>query len=66
MEHYGRRIRVFKNGDPYFTGKKMLISPAYHRLYEQVLAKEGDSNGNGISNISIHCNIFTDLALARM
>ena len=43
MEHYGRRIRVFKNGDPYFTGKKMLISPAYHRLYEQVLAKRRET-----------------------
>jgi hypothetical protein len=36
MEQYGKRIRVFKNGDGYFTGKKMLISPIYCRIYEQV------------------------------
>ncbi|KAJ3304099.1 hypothetical protein HDV03_003085 [Kappamyces sp. JEL0829] len=39
METHGRRIRLFKNGDIYFPGKKMLISPTYLRNFEQFLAE---------------------------
>lgn len=38
METHGRRIRIFRNGDLYYPGKKMLISPTYHRNFEQVLS----------------------------
>lgn len=36
MQIHGRRIRLFRNGDTYFPGKKIIISPIHHRLYEQV------------------------------
>jgi hypothetical protein len=36
-DYKSRKIRIYRNGDPFDHGKKLIVSPRLYRNYEQVI-----------------------------